>query len=124
MLWKTRARDTLIRQAVRHFAEGVVLANDNPKVRIWIADCGRWIFLHGLAPSEVLGMQWARVVLDHLVAEGEFLYGDEYMDTVIMLSRADRQCMWDVRKETASASPAVVRYQEEVDARKKAQGLK
>lgn len=104
---KTRARDTELRHAIRHYTARKIKETNNPHTTIYIADAGSWLFLHGLARTEVEGMQYAGLILDHLVLEGEYRYASPTSDAYSKLTLEEEARVYSAMAENALLNPGV-----------------
>lgn len=109
-MYKTRQKDTWIRRAIRYYSSKRIEASGDPKVRVPLGDYGHFILKSGLAPSEVEAHNLAAVVMDQLVLEGEFWYGDEGRDTAIRHTLEEESKLWNLLEERSRQNPGVVSF--------------
>lgn len=109
-MWKTRQKDTWVRRALRYYSNRRIESANDLKVRVPLEDYGHFLLKHGLAPSEVEAHNLAAMVMDQLVLEGEFWYGDEGRDTAVRHTLAEESKLWEMLEERARQYPGVINY--------------
>lgn len=107
---KTRARDTDLRKAIRYFTAKLIAESGDPHKAIWISDMAGLLFITGFAASEQEAIQWTKLILDHLVLEGEYRYADPYKDTYSKLTLEEEGRVYSAMAENAKENPGVKEY--------------
>jgi hypothetical protein len=109
-MWKTRQKDTWVRRALRYYSNQRIEAAEDLKVRVPLEDYGHFLLKVGLAPSEVEAHTLAALVMDQLVLEGEFWYGDEGRDTAVRYTLEEESKLWLMMEERSRQNPGVINY--------------
>jgi hypothetical protein len=105
---KTRQRDIYCRHALIFKSD---LLKETGMDNMSVHAAGVWLLRLGLASSEKEGCAFASLILDHLVLEGIFRWGDPDHDSVIRLTMAERSLVYKTQLDLNASSLGLLNYE-------------